>query len=168
MGCHADLTLLFGCSPSSAAFKSYLQSHYAILELPEPQIYPDAVYFSLLKQGISFVFDPVAPYKPKHKQTLQDLELDSLKLSGIDLYSGKLKAKNTFSTCSLLPLSIPLSKEKELELTAETSGQKLVEVLGEPGRKGGGSQRVAVWLEWPSYGLKFELVCPSSSLCLQD
>jgi hypothetical protein len=161
MSNHADLLALLSCTPTTPAFRSYLKAH-DVPDLPEPQSYPDAVYFSAPSKGISFVFDPVPPYQPKYKQRLEDLQLDSLRMSAIDLYSGSLKGANTFATSPLLPLRIPFKPEddaaKELELTPTTSGRELVEVLGEPDRKGGGSQRVAVWLEWTSYGLKFEMV----------
>lgn len=43
------------------------------------------------------------------------------------------------------------------ELVATTTGSELVELLGEPGRKGGGESRsVGVWLEWTKLGLMCE------------
>lgn len=171
----SDLRSVLACTPKDPRFSDFLAAQLGIsdaLSQVAPKAFSDCVYFSWPSSGVSFVFDCVAPYKPRTGPTsLAELQLDSLRLSAIDLYhqappdassppsKGRSKAKTTssssttvFSTCAkVLPLSFDGSS---LSLSTETTAKDMVEALGEPDAKGGGSV-VPIWLEW---------VCSSSPL----
>lgn len=160
-----DLTALFGCSVQAPAFCDFLSSKLGlippdILSSAQVKSFPDTVFIAWPLLGISFAFDPLPPYKPTHNATLADITPDSLRLAAIDIYhaapsEGRTKASGStvFSTCDkLLPLKLSLpsqSQREQLQLTSATSAKELVETLGEPDSKGGGSVS-PVWLEWVS------------------
>lgn len=153
----------------------------------EPKIksFSDSVYFNYFHLGISLVFEPIKPYKPKLNLTRLELKEEELKLISIDLYNHEANleppnksnnsnsnsnnnnsrtssSKPTFSPFPSYPISItyPSIKEPFLPLnfliTHETTGKDFTQALGEPDRKGGGEGSIGIWVEWTSNGLLVE------------
>jgi len=158
------LRSLLGCSANSSKFRAYLLSQHTIASLPAPESYPDAVYFSLPDQGVSYVFEPISPYKPKYKDSLATLALDQLTLTAIDIYAKSAsKTQTAFFKSSLLPLTFSCENfdagviKKGIVLDVNTTGKELVDALSEPERKGGGAGSIPIWLEWTRVGIKIEM-----------
>ena len=101
--------------------------------------------------GLALQYKPTASYKPpRTAASPSELDLDQLSLSTIEIYTS---AFPDFP----ISLSIPDKPDIIAEITAKTTGSQLVELLGEPERKGGGeSKSVGVWLEWTRLGLMCE------------
>lgn len=125
--------------------------------------YPDVVYFSLPKQGISYLFEPTGGYRPKYSQTFDQLDKDKLCIASVDLYnvpssqsSSKRKQTSTriqFDTLSVLPVTFDFSNFENINITADTTAKELVDKLGEPDRKGSSD---GLWIEWENLGLHVE------------
>lgn len=74
--------------------------------------------------------------------SLSTIEIYSLSFSGFPLKTSPPSKPDPLTVC---------------EFSASTTGVQLVEMLGEPDRKGGGESRsVGVWLEWTKLGLMCE------------
>lgn len=122
------------------------------------------VYASDYEQGFSLQLVPAhgAPPPPRHITAWDELQLKDLKLDAVDIY-GERKAQTAgrskqsqfspYSRAMLRPRK-DLNEDQTAarsNVTLETTGRQLVNSLGEPSRKGGGS-RVPVWLEWANQG----------------
>jgi hypothetical protein len=157
---------------------------------PEPEVkaYPDIVYLNYYALGVSFHFTPLRGYKPpRNAATLADLDADKLALEAVDIYNHRETPTNrsktspafsssapaaapSWSAFSAYPLVFNLPTETSsssgdttttrLEVVPETTGKQLVEVLGEPDRKGGGegarAGNIGTWVEWTDVGLMVE------------
>jgi hypothetical protein len=161
------LSELFNETPNSTQLQSYLTevASGAGITLPEPEVktYPDAVYFNYYALGISLQFIP-----RKGRTTTSDFE--ALSLDGIDIYNASKNAPlgkgKTYSQFPLLPIKLTAnavehgSTPNQFELKAETTGQNLVQNLGEPTRKGGGAGpstgSISIWCEWSKLGIMIE------------
>lgn len=177
-----DIRALLGSSPSSTELSSYLtklaslSSTLSAPVIPDIKSYPDAVYFNYYTLGISLLFIPVNGYKPKTGLQRETLKEDDLVLDGLDLFntlpSTDKPAKSTateYSTFPISPITIsvsPKTKDDKERATSvsflpSTTGKDLVEALGEPERKGGGSSPASggmgIWLDWAKDGLMVEL-----------
>jgi hypothetical protein len=129
-------------------------------DLPEPELktYSDCVYLNYHTVGTSFLFTPNSGYRP----TAASMDGDKLQLKSIDIYnnqsedSGKI---HPFKAFPLLPLSISTSNGNVLTIKDSTTGKQVIEVLGEPDRKGGGdgpsSGSIDIWCEWPGFMVEF-------------
>ena len=87
---------------------------------------------------------------------------DKLQLKSIDIYNNRSEdsgKRDSFKAFSLLPLSISTSNGIVLAITDSTTGKQIVEVFGEPARKGGGdgpsSGSIDIWCEWPGFMVEF-------------
>ncbi|KAF8509563.1 hypothetical protein JB92DRAFT_2945592 [Gautieria morchelliformis] len=161
------LSELFNENPNSTLLQSYLTkvASSAGVTLPEPEVktYPDAVYFNYYTLGISLQFIP-----RKGRTTTSDFE--ALSLDGIDIYNTSKDAflgkGKTYSQFPLLPMRLTThavehgTSPNQFELKAETTGQDLVQNLGEPTRKGGGAGpstgSISIWCEWSKLGIMIE------------
>lgn len=163
------LSDLFNETPTSTRLRSYLteaaSSAGIALSEPEVKTYPDAVYFNYYTLGISFLF------VPSTGRTKMPLDYETLSLDGIDIYNTSKEAKpskgKTYSRFPLLPVKLTASPEhnsdstsNQFELKSQTTGQDLVQALGEPARKGGGagpsSGSISIWCEWSKLGVMVE------------
>jgi hypothetical protein len=172
---------LLACNPSSSALTQYVQelSRIASLEnVPEPVVksYKDAVYFNYPALGLSLLFNPQKGYVPISGLTRAQLKDDCLLLESIDIFNQP-KVKRTASgpdpprshrPPQNTPPSFPMSSfslevpslGKDIDITLETTGKELVQALGEPERKGGGSGpssgSIDIWCEWTKHGFMIE------------
>ena len=179
-----DLQRLFGHHPHSQALKDTLNKLSGEKSVPDPDVkaYSDAVYFNYYSLGLSILFSPQHGYKPKTGQKYADLDFSKLVLDSIDVYnipkpkeSAKSRASRSeiaYSTFPLLPLSLSLATDVQdkdgkkvdrpdtIRISQESTGKSLVEVLGEPDRKGGGagpsSGSIGIWCEWSKDGIMIE------------
>lgn len=182
----SDLHQLLGLSPSSHRLETALKSFAARNQLeaiPPAQIksYPDVVYFNLPELGISLQFHPATGYRPKMNLSEAQLDKTKLRLAAIDVYNHEIQdqesqsgsagtASNRSAYAAFPGYPIRISSgtteprpdsinSKGLDLKPSTTGRDLVEVLGEPDRKGGGTGggSVGVWIEWTQLGLMVEM-----------
>ena len=166
---------LLGCTPSADSVADYLavvaqRVSAADVLVPEVKVYPDMVYFNYYRLGISLQFAPQRGYKPMSGQKREQLKDEHLRLEGIDVYNANIKpvssSQSTFSSYPSLPLEIPLdadgqdSRPSAIIVAENTTGKELVNWLGEPSRKGGGtgplSGSINIWCEWSKDGLMVE------------
>lgn len=174
---------LLGLSPSSETIRDYLFriSQFASLpQTPSPDIKiyrspkPGVLYANYYQLGLSFLYIP--------KEDAGDIVIeeshatgDILCLDSIDLYNvpeGEQKRSSSqSSTYSSHPVSSILlslsqappdgaTESKSLEITNTSTGKAIVETLGEPDRKGGGSGpssgSIGIWCEWSRKGIMIE------------
>ncbi|KAI8365215.1 uncharacterized protein BYT42DRAFT_589184 [Radiomyces spectabilis] len=116
--------------PTAGALADFLHAYTPKdTPLPEPTVkrFPDCTYHSYKPLGISFCFTP---------QTKGD---DStLQLDSIDIYNGH--TRDGFA---------PFTGELPCNLTPTMQAHEIVNMLGEPDRKGGGGKlRVPCWIEY--------------------
>jgi len=175
-----DLRKLLGCSPSSDHLSSYLKDLSCLvasqgIPTPETKAYPDALYTNYFQLGISLLFVP----KDTSKSIIKDrLTGDELKLDSIDVYNvprSDLKATakpaagaSAYSPYPVTPITLSLSpaendetgRPAQLELGPLKTGKDIVQCLGEPERKGGGtgpsSGSIGIWCEWSKDGIMVE------------
>ena len=166
---------LLGCTPSADSVADYLavvaqRVSAADVLVPEVKVYPDMVYFNYYRLGISLQFAPQRGYKPMSGQKREQLKDEHLRLEGIDMYNANIKpvssSQSTFSSYPSLPLEISLdadgqdSRPSAIIVAENTTGKELVNWLGEPSRKGGGtgplSGSINIWCEWSKDGLMVE------------
>ena len=171
----SSIQALFGQHPSSQPIRDYLSSLAASSSstLPEIKLYPDAVYFNYFSLGISLLFKPAQGYKPKTGLAQSELQDDKLLLDGLDIYNvqppkdGQRKVKQPYSTYPLDTITLALAptpdkpdRAKEIAIKASTTGKEIVEIMGEPERKGGGagpsSGSIGIWCEWTKDGILVE------------
>lgn len=159
-------TKLWGSGPQSDASKEYLSGLDAGSKSePEVKIYADAVYFNYSALGLSLLFNPLPPYRPKAGDVLDN---SSLKLQSIDIFnaaqsSSKGAPRSRYAPFPALPIHFKASddnKASQVSISAETTARQFVEALGEPERKGGGSGPLSgsidIWLEWTKLGMMVE------------
>ncbi|KAG6841945.1 hypothetical protein C0991_005125 [Blastosporella zonata] len=184
----SSLRNLFGLHPSSKELSQYINSLSAHASIPTAEVksYPDAVYLNYYPLGLSLLFTPLPGYKPKTGLKLSELNSEKLILDSLDIYnipksaaSGP-RSKNTssriaelaFSSFPLFPLVFDVGGDGKdndgkaqaqppvLEVTSQTTGKDLVQCLGEPDRKGGGSGpssgSIGIWCEWTKDGMMIE------------
>ncbi|GAA5913370.1 uncharacterized protein JCM6883_003054 [Sporobolomyces salmoneus] len=177
-----DLTPLLGLAPNSKEISSLLSSLSPSSSSPrDPSIasYPDIVYLSYHSLGLSLSFEPtISSYKPKYRLTsINQLECDKLYCVGIDVYNHeeqedgdnkdvkdkKSTSTNEYEPFPRYPILLPSpsssssSKSTPFPLTPTTTGKELVEVYGEPLRKGGGDTKgMGIWTEWTKEGIMIE------------
>jgi hypothetical protein len=160
---------LFGATLSSERFKSALQLLSPTPPEPEVKAYSDVVYLNFYPLGVSFQFHPTSGYRPPRNATkLVDLDGERLHLGGIDVYNHSGPSSSSTSAWSpflAYPITfrLPATDAEDptrLEVTPETTGKRLVEVLGEPDRKGGGEGarggNIGTWVEWTELGIMVE------------
>ncbi|KAK7468741.1 hypothetical protein VKT23_003244 [Stygiomarasmius scandens] len=178
---------LLKLSPASEALSKYIKSLSELISSPEavtPEIksYSDVIYFNYYSLGLSLLFKPVNGYKPRTGLKLSELENGCLILDSLDIYNipkpkadDKARSKKSeiaFSSFPDLPLVLRLaenaqdkdgnflSRPASLEIHRESSGKDLVQILGEPDRKGGGSGpssgSIGIWCEWTQDGILIE------------
>jgi len=138
---------LLGCLPTDDRLSNLVGAS----EPEAVKVYSDVVYYSYTTSGISLQYKPAASYKPPRSATKRsDLDESQLSLSTIDIYT---------SAFSGFPIAVSVwdKPDSKTEFTAATTGSRLVDLLGEPDRKGGGESRsLGVWLEWTRLGLMCE------------
>lgn len=175
-----DLHALLGCPASDerlaklvgkaepASIKVYSGAVLSQMSLCSPLMsgkFTDVTFYNYKDLGLSLQFKPVARYQPPRGAIARrtDLQQELLRLFTIDVYSDSYE---NFPIALTYP-SPPDPKGNEadkngesyssMELSKNTTGEHLVQHLGEPDRKGGGeSKSVGVWLEWTSLGLMCE------------
>lgn len=177
-----DIRALLGSSPKSTELSAYLTELASLSStssspiVPDVKSYPDVVYFNYYTLGLSLLFKPVNGYKPKTGMKIEALRDDDLVLDGLDIYNAskpgetpKLSTTTHFSSYPIFPITLSvLSKTKDgkervpsISFLPTTTGKHIVEVLGEPERKGGGSGPASgdmgIWLDWTKDGLMVEL-----------
>jgi hypothetical protein len=160
---------LLGVSLSSERFKSALRLLPGTPSEPEIKAYADVVYLNFYQLGVSFQFRPSTGYRPPLSASkLGDLDGDKLHLAGIDVYNHSASPSSSTSAWSAFPayplaFRLPSTDAQDptrLDITSETTGKRLVEVLGEPDRKGGGEGarggNIGTWAEWTEPGIMVE------------
>lgn len=182
MSTTTDFRALLGSSPSSAQLSTFitelasLSSTTSSPVVPDVKSYPDAVYFNYYTLGLSLLFSPINGYKPKTGLKREDLRDADLALDGLDIFNttvetnkvAKPSTTTEYSTYPVSPITIPVSPktpDKECATTVtfspSTNGKDVVEALGEPERKGGGSGPASggmgIWMDWPKQGIMVEL-----------
>lgn len=85
----ASLHSWLGFSPSSSRLATKLAALSPSTSLDSAQVkaYPDSVYYNLHSLGLSLVFHPTPPYRPKTGTSPSQLDLSQLSLASIDLYN---------------------------------------------------------------------------------
>lgn len=180
----ADIRALLGSSPSSTELSTYiteiasLSSTASSPVTPDVKSYPDAVYFNYYTLGLSLLFAPINEYKPKSglkREALRDVDLA---LDGLDIFNtpptgtnkaAKPSTTTEYSTYPVSPITLSVSpktqdgKERATSVSflPTTNGKDIVEALGEPERKGGGSGPASggmgIWMDWSKDGIMVEL-----------
>lgn len=178
-----DIKAFLGSSPSAAELSTYLTELASLSSAssstvdPDVKSYADAVYFNYYSLGISLLFAPVNGYQPKtglKREALKDVDLV---LEGLDIFNtppstnkaAKSATTTEYSAYPVLPFTISVSpttkdgKERAASITflPSTTGKDIVEALGEPERKGGGSGPASggmgIWMDWSKDGIMVEL-----------
>ncbi|GAA5979853.1 hypothetical protein JCM11641_002719 [Rhodosporidiobolus odoratus] len=171
---------LLSLPSSSPSVRNFLTSLTRSLPEPEIKSYPDIIYLSYLPLGLSLSYHPVPPFNPTYSTSPTDVLSAStqgqLLLTGLDIYNhtaaplpstnkqdGREKRqpkKPQYLAFPGFPVLLPSpssssssssSSSALVNLRPETTGKQLVELLGEPQRKGGGSNAtpgVGIWTEW--------------------
>jgi hypothetical protein len=166
---------LLGEKPNSELVKSFIQTLSSSADVqhalaPEIKSFPDAVYYNYFPLGFSAMFVPIPGYCLRTGMHKSDIDESRLVLDSIDIYNvlnrpdKPLKHSSSevaFSSYPNLPLNLELNaKTQHLMVSAETTGKELVQVLGEPDRKGGGagpsSGSIGIWCEWSKVGVLVE------------
>ncbi|KAF9510435.1 hypothetical protein BS47DRAFT_1347985, partial [Hydnum rufescens UP504] len=160
-------TNLLGLRPSTPALLQYISDLSTTSVKHEVKGYPDAVYYNYFPLGLSFLFSPTSGYKPKAGTAENDLNLEKLSLTGIDVYNvlvtddeqkkdSRQIINALFRVFPSFPIEISIPdgatdesvaqgtshsspSSRTLAITPETTGKAFVEALGEPARKGGGT-----------------------------
>jgi len=162
----SEIATLFNESPNSASVKTYVEAvakRAGSETVPDPEVkaYTDAVYFNYYTLGLSLLFVP--PQGSKVDASTSDY--DTLTLDGVDIFNVlKDAAPTKGKVYSSFPLPLEITpandSESKLSITADSTGQDLVKVLGEPSRKGGGpgpsSGSISIWCEWGKLGIMVE------------
>jgi len=153
------LSDLIGLPMNSDSLRGSLEAMFGTGQ-PEPEIkvYSDCVYANYYAAGISLLFSPMPGYRPN----AASLHHDKLRLESIYLYNKQSEKSNKnqpFKAFSLFPLSISTPNGVILDIVDSTTGKEMVEALGEPPRKGGGSGpssgSIDIWCEWPGLMVEF-------------
>jgi len=179
------LNELLGLRPSEPAISQYIDSLAEVAETtassPDVKSYSDVVYFNFYPLGISLLFVPTNGYKPKAGLRLDGLQQGDLILDSIDIYnvpktdggeSKPLRSELAFMIFPISPITLPITAQLEdsdgkplvrppcIDVTSESTGKDLVQTLGEPDRKGGGtgpsSGSINIRCEWSKDGLMAE------------
>ncbi|GAA5927448.1 hypothetical protein JCM10213_003473 [Rhodosporidiobolus nylandii] len=154
------LHALLGLSPSSPSLTSFLTSLSSPLPEPEIKPFPDIIYHTYHPLGLSLQFSPVPPFSPSSRSTPADLasaaSSNLLRLTGLDIYNhttapppdkhGRVR-KSEYGAFPGFPIVLPGGAE----VNPGTTGKELVERMGEPKRKGGGTGAtpgMGIWTEW--------------------
>ncbi|KAF5375184.1 hypothetical protein D9758_000420 [Tetrapyrgos nigripes] len=177
-----SLQHLLRLSLNSEALSEYIKSLSSETVTPEVKAYSDVVYLNYYPLGLSLLFKPISGYKPKTGLTRSELKDDCLTLDSLDIYNipkpkpdDKVRSKKSeiaFSSFPISPLVLQLAqdvKDKDgkvvsrpasIELHRDSQGKDIVQVLGEPDRKGGGSGpssgSIGIWCEWTKDGVLVE------------
>jgi hypothetical protein len=125
---------------------------------------------------------------PESDLILRDLVLDGIDLYNASESKGGRTANATFRPFPGLPLELKLANPasgdsdtatssahsspassalaSSITVISDMSGKDLVSVLGEPLRKGGGggpsAGSIAIWCDWPQYGIMVEFGGPEA------
>jgi len=85
----ANLHSWLSFTPQSSRLAAKLSSLSASASLESAQVkaYSDSVYYNLHSLGISLVFHPIPPYRPRTGTPPSQLDLSQLTLASIDLYN---------------------------------------------------------------------------------
>lgn len=155
---HETLYGLIGLTMNSDPLHTGLKAVFGILPESELKVYSDCVYLNYYTVGTSLLFAPDSGYRPK----AASLDGDKLQLKSIDIYNNQAEEsgkRDSFKAFPLLPLLISTLNEIVLTITDSTTGKQIVEVFGEPARKGGGggssSGSIDIWCEWPGLMVEF-------------
>ncbi|GHJ85229.1 hypothetical protein NliqN6_1631 [Naganishia liquefaciens] len=149
-----------GLSPSSPHIQEFIAQLASTPLDPETKAYADVMYVNYHDLGISFCCVPLDGGKVDKAAGWDGVQVES-----IDLYNPRITAaqgrsrRRAWSVFRGLPLAVPTSGQAML-LEVGTRGRDIVEALGEPSRKGGGTGWVDVWLEYASVGVLFDLQDP--------
>ncbi|EIM92148.1 uncharacterized protein STEHIDRAFT_143586 [Stereum hirsutum FP-91666 SS1] len=176
-----DFRALLGSSPSSTILSTFITELASLSStsavVPDVKSYRDAVYFNYYTLGLSLLFAPINGYKPKSGLKRGDLRDADLALDGLDIFNvpstgtdkaAKSSTTSEYSTYPVSPITIsisPKTQDKECATSVtflpSTNGKDIVEALGEPERKGGGSGPASggmgIWMDWPKQGIMVEL-----------